>query len=97
MKKYDEAKAIAQELINNRQFYGAHLGYFRLAKIQQIEGKTKLAEANFKIAKDIAQEFLDGGYCQSNGYDLKDNDARCRNVSLFLKSFDKDKISKEFY
>lgn len=97
MKKYNEAKAVAQELINNSQFYGAHLGYFRLAKIQQIEGKTKLAETNFKISKDIAQEFLDSEYCQGKDYDLQDNDARCRNVGLFLKTFDKDKNAKEFY
>lgn len=97
MKKYDEAKAVAQELINNSTYYGAHLGYFRLAKIQQIEGKTKLSETNFKIAKDIAQEFLDSEYCQGKGYDLKDNDGRCRNVGLFLKFFDIDKQSKYFY
>ena len=97
LKKYDEAKATAQKIIDNSSFYGAHLGYFRLAKIQKLEGNTNQAEANFKIAKDIAQEFLDGEYCQSKEYDIKDLDARCRNVALFLKSFDKDKNAQNFY
>ncbi len=97
MKKYDEAKTVARELIDNSQYYGAHLGYFRLAKIQQIEGNSTEAEANFKLAKETAEEFLNGEYCKGKDYDLNDNDARCRNIGLFLKKFDEKKNSKDFY
>ncbi len=96
LKKYSEAKAVAQEMIDYRPYYGAHLGYFRLAKIQKIEGNTTESEANFKIAKDIAQEFLDGEYCNGKDYEFNDTDAKCRNISLFLKNFEQNKNSEYF-
>lgn len=94
--RYKEAKEIALQMIDNqRNFYGKYLFYFKLAKIQKHEGDLLNSEENFKKSKAIAQEFFDG-YCSAKDYDVNDSDAKCYNVSGFLKHFEKNKADKNF-
>lgn len=86
-KKYDEAEDIALDMSTGRS---GHLGYWSLARLEQVRGNNDKAEKYFKVAKDIAKDYYDK-YCQNEYDDLSDKDGNCRNRRNFLKDFDKEK------